>query len=286
MIVARSSGQFGNQMFLVAAAASRMGARENFVGFGFAQLDFVTEGRRSRRIHLLPRLSRRAVTRLTAAAELLRRVRMIGSFDYAVELGSRSISRKNGLLPIWLWSASFPHQEHLFDAAVVKQRVLQNGRSAHTELSGKSGNGRTIRQCFVHMRRGDFLVWPSPEKSAALPDQWFVDQMRRMVDLVGDCEFVILSDDVDSVLSEHFQEFRFEILELNIRESFEVMAQCDAGILSPSTYSWWGAWEGYQAGNGPYFAPLFWNNWREENWKPYSLRGSFLTYIPVQDPNV
>lgn len=112
------------------------------------------------------------------------------------------------------------------------------------------------RKCFVHARRGDYLNHPKhfPQMSLA-----YYERCRDLVlEAVGDVEFVLFSDDpawCRTILGPGvFDEWTWSVVdgvvtpvEVADRTSepqdqldLTLMASCGAGIISNSTFSWWG----------------------------------------------
>ena len=65
--------------------------------------------------------------------------------------------------------------------------------------------------------------------------------------------------------------------------SFGVMVLARHGILSASTFSWWGARLAHDRnGGGTFIAPLYWMGFRGKTWFPSEdIRSDFLTYVEV-----
>jgi hypothetical protein len=147
------------------------------------------------------------------------------------------------------------------------------------------------RVAFLHVRRGDYLSWPSVAEPAALPDAWYLAGARSILAAMPDARFVIVSDDPD-----HAERVIVPALDLALRPrvsradvatDLAIMAACDAGVLSASTLSWWGAAlavvrsEG--PAKGPFIAPDRWLGFRGDDWYPPNIRADFLTLAEVSD---
>ena len=65
-------------------------------------------------------------------------------------------------------------------------------------------------------------------------------------------------------------------------EDFVLMTQCKGGILSASSFSWWGAYLAKQKYSGTFFlAPKYWAGHRQKRWYPESMKSSFLDYVEI-----
>ena len=72
----------------------------------------------------------------------------------------------------------------------------------------------------------------------------------------NDHEFILFSDDIDDV-AKNMDMKRFNHLEneTDVDDLF-ALSQCDAIIMSNSTFSWWGSWLGKK--KGKVIAPPIW----------------------------
>ena len=173
--------------------------------------------------------------------------------------------------------------EALFDPAVVARLVFRPGivAAANRKLENlDAGGGRS--KVFVHIRRSDYVNWPTPEASALLPAAWYAECMDRMRSQYANPQFVLCSDDVPFA-REHFAD-RADVFisEGTEAEDFVLMCRCDAGILSASAYSWWAAYFGrLHNEDAKFLAPEFWAGHASREWFPIGVKTSFLEYVPV-----
>ena len=139
---------------------------------------------------------------------------------------------------------------------------------------------------FLHLRRGDYLNWPSEDSPAALPDAWYVDGVRRLRDEHPRMRFVVVSDDPAYASEVLVPSAGLPASTPVSRESspvdLAIMARCDAGVLSASTLSWWGgALAAGAGGSGPFLAPERWLGFRGAACYPQAIGADFLTFIEV-----
>ena len=282
VIIARSMGRLGNQIFQVAAALSVRKEDELYIGMGFEQFMEVLPEPLDRKMRFLTHLNRRHSLRIHQLCLLLSRLGVFGKIDHRNSDVSQPLVVKSGLLPVKVMFDGYPNSERLFNPLVVEKLFGLNHllpvRLMHGDVDRNLDNKP---KCFIHVRRTDFLSWPSISNSAATPIDWFVKAIDVIERDLGPCKFVLLSDDITSLDDLKPYANDMEIFDGDIRTSIEVMLSCDAGILSPSTFSWWVAWIGSRRGMGPYIAPEFWTNWRQGYWEPWGLRSEFLRYLDV-----
>lgn len=285
MLVVRSKGQLGNQLFLFAAAmrARQPGEKVCFVGFQDLAHSFPQFAKNYRRLPLnrkplwLWRLSDRAMSEM-ASWVFLGRV--------SLSEGNQGFERRQGKAPITIFDAGLCQREDLIDSSVVEALVSDQRHKSHQTFpdppksEGQASNEE--KKCFVHVRRGDYLRWPSVSEPAALPDSWFFDAMKDMEKEIPSVRFLIVSDDPAHCEQVFGQKENCRVMTLDETATFHLMSTCDAGILSPSTFSFWGALLASQNGGMRFIAPEFWVGWREQSWHPSGIdRTSFLTWSRV-----
>ncbi len=136
---------------------------------------------------------------------------------------------------------------------------------------------------FVHVRRGDYIRWPSEHEPAVLPLSWYVSQMNKVREYDCNAHFIVFTDDypyTDEMLGDQADVLisrQSEVLDL------ATMSLCTGGgILSASSFAWWAAY--YIRVSNPnaiLLAPLHWAGWRKAEWYPPCIETSWLNYIQV-----
>ena len=99
---------------------------------------------------------------------------------------------------------------------------------------------------FVHIRRGDYLFAKYlGSQGIDLPRQYFLDAMENIKQEVKNPYFIFLSDDssfvdccFDSIQNKY-------ISNNNMAIDLALMSLCEYGIVSNSSFSWWGAYMMY-----------------------------------------
>lgn len=134
---------------------------------------------------------------------------------------------------------------------------------------------------FVHVRRGDYQAWPSRRAPAVLDPAWYERMIRLVREKVQNPIFICLSDDPAHV-REVFGASESMILSENSPEiDLAIMSYCAAGILSPSSFAWWGAYYARKrlADSALFIAPTFWIGHRTGTWYPSFFKSSWITYV-------
>ena len=62
---------------------------------------------------------------------------------------------------------------------------------------------------------------------------------------------------------------------------FALMTLCHHGILSASSFAWWGSTYAcnYHQFQSLYFAPKYWIGYRTNSWNPPFMKSTHLTYL-------
>lgn len=128
-----------------------------------------------------------------------------------------------------------------------KDDIAENAQSFNYNLC-RDGE---YRICAVHVRRGDYLKYPDhhPQQNV----DYYKEAMKRM----GDCIFLLFSDDIQWCKEQEVFGECVLFRGLDDWFSLAVMADCDDFIIGNSSYSWWGAWLGKNK-NKTVIAPKNW----------------------------
>ena len=213
--------------------------------------------------------------RLASLLALMQKLRLAGSVGTSVH--RPKIRRLRALFPIFLLDEGYYQDERLSDGEAVlrlRDEIVSANREAFVSLGLSSKSSSAVPTCFVHVRRGDYLEFPSKEHPAALPLAWYLDQIRAVRQATPQTRFLIFSDDA-AYCRQNFEELEnSEIVEMDAAGSFAAMSLCDAGILSPSSLSWWSARIASNIAPGPFIAPSFWFWWPQQKWIDDTVRYS------------
>lgn len=158
--------------------------------------------------------------------------------------------------------------------------VINHQRPAEKQWRNLGSVQNVETTAFVHVRRGGYLHWPSSDYPAVLSGNWYKDQMSRLSEQCNIRQFLVCSDDTS------YCERLFKGLENitlsrgSVAEDFWKMTNCQAGILSASSLSWWAAYLVANNQDEPLLlAPRYWAGWGKSAWFPAGIETSFLTYV-------
>jgi hypothetical protein len=290
VIIAIGGGRAGNQMFQLCGIESMRQSNEKIILVNFSQLAaiFPRLSAHSRLLEIPPWLGG-FFPYVHSALKRLSRWRILGGINQVTPNAPR-IARANGLIPVTMFWGGYCQDETILTTTTLDNLFAQQVGAFSTRqaesIPAKEGPPTRFK-CFVHVRRGDYVNYPSAEFSAVLPTQWFLTQMDQVRVKLGDGDFFLFSDEPEWAKTEFAGSSEIHIVEADARSAFMQMSTCDAGILSPSTFSWWAAYFASRTSEGPFVAPDLWAGWRQGQWIPHEfIRASFLQYEKVAQPPI
>jgi hypothetical protein len=110
-----------------------------------------------------------------------------------------------------------------------RSRYRRAFQVAHGDLAGHVA---------VHVRRGDYAEYRG---GTTLPDAWYRECLAR-IDAVGRRPVCFVSDDLPYVCDRFADVPGARFVAASEAVDLQVLARADALVLSPSSFSWWGAW--------------------------------------------
>jgi hypothetical protein len=280
MLIVRSHGQLGNQIFHLLGALTVLRPKEKLILFGFGELvELWPDLKSEHRIIPIPNRFSQNLKFIERGLRWLARRGLIGRAHYSSEWAE--LTRSDGQLSPTLFDAGNAQNYSVITEKVLSDffQRLANDLSLPTRPNGEK---KEDLRCFVHIRRGDYLSHPSVEESIAIPDSWFLEQMRLLAKQHPQVEFLLYSDDARS-LSDDILSFRnTRVRGVDHLTAFREMALADMGILSASTFSWWSAiLADHRGAQGPFIGPKYWAGWRVGAWEPEGFVSEALTYVDV-----
>jgi hypothetical protein len=287
MLVFPSSGRLGNQLFQYSAARSIMTARQRLILVDFEDLDAAFTG-----VQAEFRSTRRAVDRARLA--LVHRARhLVGS-----PIG-RIIADRDQQVPVWVEVGSVAtvrgyfqrdldgHEKH-----VGALRLRPEVTAAADAFLAQHLPDRSRRPvAFVHVRRGDYrtasvgpkgdgLSWVPGGPPVALPADWYRAQMTELRERLPGVRFMLVGDD-PAWMSEQLADADTVVSGQPPAVDLALLGRCDAGVVSASSFAWWGAWFAQRQSAGPFLAPLHWLGHAVGAWWPVRIESPRFEYRPV-----
>ena len=285
-VILFARGGLGNQFFQYVAA--RQAAPKAIpICIHFGQLESCLSNLNSPKdINLQSLVLRRVFTKLgrLKTTHLAQKYRILGCIAEQRHVVDTSLVYSSGCLPLFAVTDGFFQSESFINIDRIQDYPIRVNliEKARKWLAMHIDNRET--PIFLHIRRGDYVTWPTKSYPAVLPFTWYLHQIRYFLLRNPSAHFVVLSDDWPYV-EEFFagMDFSFSIFRGTSLEDFTLMTQCSGGgIISASTFAWWAAWYGSQIFlNAKYIAPRFWGGWREHRWYPPGIQTSWLEYADV-----
>ncbi len=213
-----------------------------------------------------------------------KKIRLIGLIKEYRPVTGREFRVHNGLLKnIYYCDTAFFQSEKMIDHSIASKLQLKSELIEYASNIFKKLPIDRTKTFFVHVRRGDYTQWPSPVAPAVLPLKWYQKQMDLIRARYDDPFFIVVSDDA-AYAAEMFGGCRDVFVSCETEEvDFALMTQCyGGGILSASSFSWWGAYFVRRAnGDALLIAPLYWAGHRWGKWFPEGIETSWLNYAAV-----
>lgn len=212
-------------------------------------------------------------------------LRIIGLITQEPDATSFKLSVRKGLLSKILVSKDvfFQHRDisdNINEPPILKPDLLETA-ARWLERKGAISNQHNL--VFVHIRRGDYLHWPSDEYPAVLDLVWYLEAINVIRSKISDPVFVFMSDDQYYLYDFIEESERFLISDNAPEVDLAIMSLCTGGILSASSFAWWGAWFSRNSVQGNlvsiYLAPKFWAGHRRKEWHPQGFETKWIQYL-------
>ncbi len=281
MILFFEYGRLGNQLFQYVGLKKHF-PNDSLIFFGCEELHqcfdnvdarFICKNTISRRIPF---------GLLKKIIFFLANVRILGRIIEDSNSNRFNLIVRKGLLPgIFVpQNVFFQHHdvvEYIEDNPVLKPELL---KLAKHWLKSKDMSLSKEQLVFVHIRRGDYLTWPSPEFPAVLNLEWYCRAMDKITKQVKNPVFLILSDDPYYVQDVFSDNPKVIISNNSQNVDLALMSLCSNGILSASSFAWWGAFyaRSGSADNVTFIAPKYWGGHRSKKWYPKNFISEWITY--------
>lgn len=272
-------------MFLLSAAFEASRPKEWVVGVGFVELSALLEKRPPRVFWiLLPHRFDRFVKRMFKALAKSRSSQIEPSRKNFEPQQCRNVGSRFRLLVFEFGLCQYGNIEPAPALrALMEPRKHKLVAREHALAALQQAGLETQEYGFVHIRLGDYVQFKVKGESPVLPAEWYLRQTKDLLRRVPNLPLVVLSDDTARARSLFADAgLNLTFLELGTSESFHVMQSARAGVLSASTFSWWGARLASGSAGGPFIAPQFWMGFRTGEWFPSErVISEFLEYVVV-----
>ena len=194
-------------------------------------------------------------------------------FSSIVEKNAIQRIRK-GLLPWRYVSGNFQIPYAGPSPIVLRSEPLQRASRVLAEAQDRV-------PVFVHIRRGDyeqFVVGGGIRP--LLPGAFYQGALDWLLSRVPGAHVFLLGDS-PGWARELFGHLPHKTVSpLGPVEDLALMSLCHGGVISNSTFAWWGA--ALCRRQVPLVAPRYWLGWPAHRWWPVSIETSWITYLDVE----
>lgn len=210
--------------------------------------------------------------------------RLIG-FIKEVQIGNKFFFEKHpGFLKnIFYCDATYFQSDNLINHKIAKTLKLlpEIAPKGDQVIFEKTGNLKA--PIFAHIRRQDYLTFPSVEAPAVLTMAFYQYCMNFMREKYANPYFILMSDDLKGVKENFSNIDDIFISSENEEIDFSMMASCTGGILSAGSFAWWGAY--FAKINNPdgiFLAPKFWLGHPQKKWIPIDSEANWIQYVDTE----
>lgn len=282
MILFIGEGGLGNQIYQYAFIKNFLKKDELLVTFNFKKFNelFDHDDRildiDNKYVYFIARVIFRRVFELLSCIKLISSVRAnrVIVNNYSVE--GDSYKFYPGLLPVTYVYPGFFQSEKFFDkrkllSLTVKEEYIKKAKKIIDNVPEK------FEPYFVHIRRGDYSNEVAlGVKDITLPKEYYRKSMIELKNQVNNVFYIFMSNDVDFVETEFDSTKNKVISKESDLVDFALMTLCKGGIVSNSSFSWWGAYFGKREN---ILAPKYWYGFKSNVEIPISVMPSFAKIV-------
>ncbi len=266
MIIFNGSGRLGNQIFQLFYLESIRKPNEKVFTLGLKDVLYYFTGYRKIRNTNSKRFGKffnRFIRRLLLILSYAR----IINIRYEEEFTMKYKERK-GFLPI-TYAYGYFQDEKFFDKEIckkifIKKQYIQEGNDfiKHFKIP--------TNPYFIHIRHGDY------SNEAVLPVEYYIDALTRF----DKNNFYILIGDDPQWYKNNLCKYikNYVISDQNLIIDLYLMTQCYGGIISNSTFAFWGAY--FCKHKDIIIAPKYWTGYNHKQWDNTGISNTtFLEFI-------
>ncbi|WP_417550088.1 alpha-1,2-fucosyltransferase [Methylophaga sp.] len=190
-----------------------------------------------------------------------------------------TFNKTKGFLPITLVESNFFQSEDFFNSEkvdfTIKNKYIQQAEGFLQRIP------KQYTKVFIHVRRGDYLSETYlGEQGINLPMSYFKNAMLEIDKEIKNPYYVFLSDDPEFV-EWSFSNVKNKIISNNdMVTDLAIMSECSYGIVSNSSFSWWGAY--LMKNRIKVIFPKFWYGWKAKVESHIGIQPSWSTIIDVK----
>lgn len=277
-----SDGRLGNQAFQYAFLNSIAGSGEKIFCvnmtqfaryFDYKNVNFVFLSHSKLRLFLYSKVLPRVLNFFVS-------VRVLGCIEQKRinTIPQPEVHKIKGMLPFTFVKTGFFQTEAFFKGSKIGFKLKKQ-----YEIKAKNVLQRLPKQekVFIHIRRGDYLSETfEGEAGIELPRQYFIDGIREIEITVKNPFYIFLTDD-PSYVHNSFADIQNKFVsEEDLATDLAIMSLCRYGVVSNSSFSWWGAYLAEE--KRVMIFPRYWYGWKKQIESHPSIQPSWATVIDVK----
>jgi hypothetical protein len=261
MILFFAAGRLGNQLFQYAFLKTIAKENEKIVATNMEQFIDKFDIRNKYFKHISFGKYGRFVIRKFVEPFLMLCVRLRLLCYVIQDSALPTFREQKGLLPIRFVETNFFQSEKFFDKTKIdfkiKDKYIEDAKSFLSQISDE------YTKIFVHVRRGDYIFESYLGiQGIDLPKSYFEKAIDEIKKEVENPFFVYLSDDSGYVEC-CFKDIQNKIVSKNsMATDLAIMSLCEYGIVSNSSFSWWGAY--LMHNRKKVIMPKYWFGWKSK----------------------
>ncbi|MDD3597010.1 alpha-1,2-fucosyltransferase [Sulfuricurvum sp.] len=197
--------------------------------------------------------------------------------NYTSALPTFSLQR--GLLPIRFIETNFFQSEIFFDADKIDFDMKTEYIIEAQEFLNKIPKDHI--NVFVHVRRGDYIYESfAGINGIDLPKKYFINAMKNIAKDIQNPFFIFLSDD-SAFVECCFVNVDNKIISKNsMATDLAIMSLCEYGIVSNSSFSWWGAY--LMQNRKKVIFPKYWYGWKSKIDSHINIQPQWAEVVEVE----
>jgi Glycosyl transferase family 11 len=269
ILLSNCGGRTGNQLFQVSHAVSCRRGNEWVISLGFGSTLALLTGSWKKKWLNIDRPVLRTLTETFVFPVLYRAFIRTGIFSSHFEKDGRCLQKLGRVRWVTVMKGHFETCHHQTPNLAGFFRLRASLRSQVRYIVDSRPRGTS--PVFLHVRRFEYLA-PS-----RLPDRYYLNAVRIFQRHHPNSFFIVVGDDpayAERILKDVSPKV---VSRQSASEDLALMSLCDGGVLSNSTFAWWGAFFGKRRLG--YVAPKYWSGWPRRVWDPPDIRADFMTEL-------
>jgi len=192
---------------------------------------------------------------------------------------ARGVHETRGFLPVTYFRGYFQAPKYVMPTPISRSWIRQEFlESAAIRIQ----RAEARIPLFIHVRRSDYGGYRAEgRRSALLPQGYYSAAIQRILRTVPDPHFFVLGDDPSWCEARFADLPHHTVSRATGYEDLALMSLCAGGIVSNSSFAWWGAFLCRRS--APIIAPRYWFGWAKMKWLPQGIEESGFQFIDVVD---